>query len=174
MRIIETIAEFESFLESSKEFDWIVIPTYCNGERPVYTDSISVIYIYTLIQDEEVMVVFNHTEGLPLPENLLSQFPTDNKMFVYGKKRFKRFLDSESIIDIDMVEYFYRNQPIEDDFETPAHEFFTRQFGNFNNLNTIIPITKHIEKSQAICQRFLDVYDYFQEDKSFKKYNNLI
>jgi hypothetical protein len=174
MRIIETIAEFESFLESSKEFDWIVIPTYCNGERPVYTDSISVIYIYTLIQDEEVMVVFNHTEGLPLPENLLSQFPTDNKMFVYGKKRFKRFLDSESIIDIDMVEYFYRNQPIEDDFETPAHEFFTRQFGNFNNLNTIIPITKHIEKSQAICQRFLDVYDYFQEDNSFKKYNNLI
>lgn len=174
MRIIETIAEFESFLESSKEFDWIVIPTYCNGERPVYTDSISVIYVYSLIQDEEVMIVFNHTEGLPLPETLLNQFPTDNKMFVYGKKRFKRFLDSESIIDIDMVEYFYKNHPIEDDFETPAHEFFTRQFGNFNNLNTIIPITKHIEKSQAICQRFLDVYDYFQEDNSFKKYNNLI
>ena len=73
-----------------------------------------------------------------------------------------------------MVEYFYNNQPIEDDFETPAHEFFTRNFGNFNNLNTIIPISKHIEKAQAISQRFLDVYDYFKEDAAFDKYNNLI
>jgi len=174
MKIIETIDEFESFLDNSKEFDWIVIPTYCNGERPVHTDSVSVIYIYTLLQDEEVMLVFNHTEGLPMSESLINQFPEDTKLFVYGKKRFKKFLDRKNLIDMDMVEYFYKNQPIEDDFETPAHEFFTRQFGNFNNLNSIIPITKHIEKSQAICQRFLDVYDFFTEDDAFDKYNNLL
>lgn len=174
MRIIETVTEFDSFLNASKDYDWVVIPTYCNGEKPVYTDVLSVIYVYTLMQDEEVMIVFNHTEGLPMPETLLQQFPTDRKLFVYGKKRFKKFLDSNNIIDIDMVEYFYKNQPIEEDFETSAHEFFTRQFGNFNNLNAIIPITKHIEKSQAICNRFLDVYDYFDCDSVFDKYNNLI
>jgi hypothetical protein len=174
MKIIETKTEFESFLSIGKDYDWIVVPTYCNGERPVFTDSVSVAYVYLINLDEEAMLVFNHTEGLSLDENLLKEFPKDNKIFVYGKKRFKRFLDQDNIIDMNMVEYFYRNQPIEDDFETSAHEFFTRTFGNFNNLNSIIPIVKHIEKAQSITNRFLDVYDSFNEDVAFTKYNELI
>jgi hypothetical protein len=174
MKIIETKAEFESFLLEGKDCDWIVVPTYCNGERPVYTDSVSVVYVYLINLDKDVMIVFNHTEGLSLPESLLKEFPKENKIFVYGKKRFKQFLDQTNIIDMNMVEYFYRNQPIEDDFETSAHEFFTRTFGNFNNLNSIIPIVKHIEKAQSITNRFLDVYDSFNEDAAFTKYNELI
>lgn len=174
MKIIETKKEFESFLLEGKDCDWIVVPTYCNGERPVYTDSVSVVYVYLINLDKDVMIVFNHTEGLSLPESLLKEFPKENKIFVYGKKRFKQFLDQTNIIDMNMVEYFYRNQPIEDDFETSAHEFFTRTFGNFNNLNSIIPIVKHIEKAQSITNRFLDVYDSFNEDAAFTKYNELI
>jgi len=75
MKIIETKLEFESFLEKSKGYDWIIVPTYCNGERPVYTDSVSVVYVYVINLDKEVMIVFNHTEGLSLPEELLNQFP---------------------------------------------------------------------------------------------------
>jgi hypothetical protein len=174
MKIIETKEEFKSFLLEGKDCDWIVVPTYCNGERPVYTDSVSVVYVYLINLDKDVMIVFNHTEGLSLPESLLKEFPKENKIFVYGKKRFKQFLDQTNIIDMNMVEYFYRNQPIEDDFETSAHEFFTRTFGNFNNLNSIIPIVKHIEKAQSITNRFLDVYDSFNEDAAFTKYNELI
>jgi hypothetical protein len=170
----ETKEEFKSFLLEGKDCDWIVVPTYCNGERPVYTDSVSVVYVYLINLDKDVMIVFNHTEGLSLPESLLKEFPKENKIFVYGKKRFKQFLDQTNIIDMNMVEYFYRNQPIEDDFETSAHEFFTRTFGNFNNLNSIIPIAKHIEKAQSITNRFLDVYDSFNEDVAFTKYNELI
>ena len=174
MKIIETIKEFNSFLEQSKDYDWLIVPTYCNGSRPVYTDSISIIYVYVLNLDEEVLVVFNHTEGLSLPIELLEQFPKDKNLFIYNKKRFKKFLNTNNLIDMSMVEYFYNNQPIEDDFETPAHEFFTRNFGNFNNLNTIIPISKHIEKAQAISQRFLDVFDFYQNDAAFEKYNGLV
>ena len=174
MNIIETIDEFDSFLENNKQYDWIIVPFYCNGNKSVYTDELSVLYVYVVNLDVDVMIIFNHTEGLRLPIELLNQFPKDKNLFVYNKKRFKRFLDTDNLIDMSMVEYFYNNQSIEDDFETTAHEFFTRNFGNFSNLNTIIPITKHIEKAQSICQRFLDVYDYFQNDESFQKYNNLI
>lgn len=174
MKIIETIEEFNSFLEKSKQYNWILVPFYCNGNKSVYTDAISVLYVYVLNLDEDVMIVFNHTEGLSLSIELLNQFPKDKNLFVYNKKRFKQFLDTLNLVDMSMIEYFYNNQSIEDDFETTAHEFFTRNFGNFSNLNTIIPITKHIEKAQAITQRFLDVYDYFQNDESFQKYNGLI
>ena len=174
MHIIETKSEFTSFLEKSKNYDWIVVPTYCNGDRAVHIDSISVIFIYVINLDLEALLVFNHTEGLTLSETLLQSFPIDNKLFVYNKKRFKKFLDRSNVIDMSMVEYFHNNQPIEDDFDTPAHEFFTRNFDSFANLNCIIPISKHIEKAQSITQRFLDVYDFFQEDASFIKYNDLI
>ena len=82
MTIIETISEFETFLEQSSKYDWIIVPTYCNGSRPVYTDSISIVYIYVLNLDEEVLIVFNHTEGLSLPIELLDQFPKDKNLFI--------------------------------------------------------------------------------------------
>jgi len=174
MNIIETTSEFENFIKDNKSYDWLIVPIYSNGDRPVYTDTISVIYVYCLISDEDYLIVFNHTEGLPLAESLLSQFPKDNQIFVYDKKRFKNFLDQDNLIDMNMVEYFHKNHTMEEDFETSAHEFFTRQFSRFNNLNTIIPITKHIEKGQGICSRFLDVYDYYNKDRSFDSYNDLI
>lgn len=174
MNIIETQAEFDLFLKRCDQYDWIVVPTYCNGDKSVYTDSISVIYIYVLNLDEEAMLIFNHTEGVSLPESILQEFPTTQKIFIYNKKRFLRFLDTSNLIDIDLVEYFHNNHSIEEDFDTPAHEFFTRNFSKFTNLNSIIPVVKHIEKSQLIVQRFLDVYDYYQETESFKKYNDLV
>ena len=174
MQIIETPNEYKSFLDRSKGYDWIVIPTYCNGDRSAHIDSISVVYIYVVHLDEEVILVCNHTEGLNLTNTILNDFPKDTKLFVYGKKRFKNFLDQPNLIDIDMVEYFHRNKPIDDEFDTPAHEFFTRTVNKFANINTIIPIVKHIERSQAIAQRFLDVYDSFSNDAAFESYNELI
>lgn len=174
MKIIETLNEFNSFLNECSNYDWIVVPTYSNGSRPVYVDDLSVVYIYVLNLDTDCMIVFNHTEGLNLPTHLIEQFPKTNKLFIYHKKRFNKYLNHTNCIDMSLVEYFHNNQSIEDDFETLAHEFFTRNFGTFSDINTIIPITKHIEKSQAIANRFLNVYDYFQFDESFSKYNELI
>jgi len=73
-----------------------------------------------------------------------------------------------------MVEYFYKNSSIEEDFDTSTHDFFVKSHSDFSDLNTIIPISKHIEKSQAICNRFLEVYEFFNPDDAFYKYNDLI
>lgn len=172
--IIETVAEFEDFLERSKSYDWIAVPVYCNGDKPVHIDSLSLVYLYTLNLDEEVILVFKHTEGLTLPEDILQSFPESNKIFVWNKKKFMKFLDRPNLIDMSMVEYFQKNQSIDDDFDTTAHEFFTRNFGNFSDLNTIIPITKHLEKCQLITQRFLDVYEFYHHDEAFNFYNTVV
>lgn len=174
MNVIETVTEFESFLNSNKAYDWIVVPIYCNGHKPVYADSISVIFIYVLQKDIEVILILNHTEGLAMPASILTQFPDTNRIFIYGKKRFLHFLKSSNLIDIDLLEYFLRNQPMDDDFETSAHEFFTSKFERFNNLNCIIPVVKHVEKCQKIVSRFLQIYDRVQIDESFNYYNNLV
>jgi hypothetical protein len=174
MLIIETIAELVTFTQNYSNDNWVVIPTYCNGELPVYIDKLSVVYVYVLDKDIEALMIFNHTEGLSMSEDSLSMFPSNNQMYVYGKKKFKKFIDSKSVIDLDMIEYFANNRFIDEDFDTSAHEYFIRQFGKFTDLNAIIPVSKHIEKSQAILNRFLQVYDSIQIDESFNCYNNLI
>lgn len=174
MNIIESVTEFNLFIEDTQSMDWVIVPVYSNGDVPVYVDTISMIYIYVLYRDASYALIYNHTEGLSLPINTLDLFPKTNKIFVHGKKKFMNFYDCSNLIDIDLVEYFYRNHPIEDEFDTPAHEFYTRTIHQFKNLNTIIPISKHIEKSDAIVTRFLDVYDSVQLNDSFTNYNNLI
>lgn len=174
MYIIETVDEFNKFINQIDSRDCILIPTYCNGAAPVHTDSLSVLYVYVIRLDIEATIVFNHTEGLSIPESELNKLSKTVNLFVYDKKRFLKFLNQSNLIDINLIEYFHRNQIIEDDFDTKAHEFFTRSFSKFSNLNCIIPIVKHIEKSRLITEKFLDVYDFYLNDESFKKYNELV
>jgi len=173
MEIIESEIEFFNFIEKCSKVDWIVIPIYCNGDRPVYVDSISLVYVYTLHLDKDFIIVFNHTEGANLSIDLLNKFPTENKLFVYDKKRFKRSCTNKNLIDINLIEWTQRNKPIDDEFETTAHEFYIKNFSKFSDLNCIIPISKHTEKCQSIVERFLNVYDYYQQDESFSVYNDL-
>ena len=171
--IIEKISECNEFIERCKSYDWIVVPFYCNGDKPVYIDSLSVLYIYVVNLDEDVILVFNHTEGLNMDIEVLNSFPETNKIFVHQKKKFKNFLDRDNLFDMDMVEYFNHNSPLEEDIDTSAHIFFTKFFSKFADLNTIIPITKHFEKGQLIVQSFLGSYDCIIDD-ALMSYNNVI
>jgi hypothetical protein len=127
-----------------------------------------------LYSDEEFGLVFNHTEGQSLPLDILQSFPETNKMFIYDKKAFKKFLDRPNLIDMDMVRYFHRNESLPKEFETSAHEFFARTFTGFQNLNTIIPLTKHIEMCQNIVNVFFNDIDFYQDSDAFNRYNETV
>lgn len=174
MMIIESALEYTSFLQKYSSTDWIVVPVYCNGSYPVYVDEISMCYIYAINYDKDCIVIFNHTEGLSVDIDLLKSFPKENKIYVHNKKRFTRFLAQDNLIDMDLIEYFYRNQPMSDDFDTTAHEFFERKYHRFKNLNTIIPITKHVERCRNIRDVFFDVYNLLKLDDSFDFYNQTV
>lgn len=174
LKVVETETEFAEFIRENSENDWLIVPTYSHGSKPIYTDSISILYIYVLYADREYVLVYNHTEGLNLSIDTLNMFPNDVKLFVHNKKRFLQFFNRQNLIDIDLIEYFRKNISIEEDFETTAHEFFMKSFSMFSDLNCIIPIVKHIEKAQSIRDKFLDLYDYIDDSKSFDLYNSLM
>lgn len=174
MIIIESVTEYENTLSQHSESDWIIVPIYSNGFKSTHIESLSFLYVYVLYSDEEYGLVFNHTEGQSLPLDTLKSFPTSNNIFVYNKKGFKRFLDSENLIDMDMVRYFHRNEAMPDEFETSAHEFFARTFPGFQNLNTIVPLTKHIEMCQEIVNVFFNDLDFYQNTEAFRFYNDTV
>jgi hypothetical protein len=174
MIIIESVTEYEKTLCHHTESDWIIIPVYSNGFKSSHIESLSFLYVYVLYSDEEYGLVFNHTEGQSLPLSILDSFPSNNKLFIYDKKSFRKFLDRPNLIDMDMVRYFHRNEALPDDFETSAHDFFARTFTGFQNLNTIIPLTKHIEMCQKIVDVFFNDVDFYQDTEAFNHYNTTV
>lgn len=174
MIIIESVTEYENTLSQHTDSDWIIVPIYCNGFKSTHVESLSFLYVYVMYSDEEYGLVFNHTEGQSLPLDILNTFPSTNNIFVYGKKSFRKFLSSSNIIDMDMVRYFHRNEPMPDEFETSAHEYFARTYPGFQNLNTIVPLTKHIEMCQSIVNVFFNDIDFYQDTNAFKHYNETV
>ena len=173
MKIIETSLDYDQFLSENAANDWLVIPIYANGNYPVHLDSLSLLYVYVLLKDTEYVISFNHTEALGINQKQLDRIPKDNRMYVYNKKRFYAFCKNYNLIDIDLVKYFETNTPFEDDFDTSAHEWFTRNFQYFKNLNTIIPILKHYERCTNIKNAFLEYYTPdIKEHAAFINYND--
>jgi len=168
MIIIETVSEFNSFLEEAVSYDWIVVPTFCNGTRPVYVDDISVVYIYVLNLDRECMMVFNHTEGLNLPKELIYKFPKANNIFVYNKKRFMKTLNRDNLIDMSMVEYFHNNQSIEDDFKLQLMNFFIGIFERFIIFIQLFQIIKILKKVNLYLIDFLIYFIFIIMTKHLK------
>ena len=173
MNIIENIQDYETLLSTCSEYDWLIVPIYSNGNIPVYLESVSLLYVYVLMKDEEYIISFNHTEALNIDNSLLSKLPKTNRLYTHNKKRFYHFNNQLNIIDIDLVKYFETNSPFEDDYDTTAHEWFTRNFKYFKNLNTIIPIIKHFERCTNIRNSFLEYYTpELLEHSAFLKYND--
>jgi len=173
MKIIETQQDYDTLLSECSTYDWLIVPIYSNGNYPVHLETLSLLYVYVFLKDEEYMVSFNHTESLNISADNISKLPTLNRLYVSNKKRFFAFNKSDNIIDIDLAKYFETNSPFEEDYDTSAHEWFVRNFKNFKNLNTIIPILKHYERCNNIRNAFLEYYTPdMQETDAFKKYND--
>lgn len=173
MKIIETDSDFESLLNSTSNYDWLIVPIYSNGNYPVHLETLSLLYVYVFLKDEEYMISFNHTEALCINSNYISKLPTTNRIYVQDRKRFLAFNGADNLFDIDLVKYFETNSSFDDDFDTAAHEWFTRNFKYFKNLNTIIPILKHYERCNNIRNAFLEYYTPgIMEHENFIRYND--
>jgi len=173
MKIIETIEDFELLLSQCSEYDWFIVPIYSNGNCPVHLETLSLLYVYVLMKDEEYMISFNHTEALNIDAVNIQKLPQSNRIYVYNKKRFMPFNQNSNIIDIDLVKYFETNSAFDDDYDTSAHIWFTKNFRYFKNLNTVIPILKHYERCNDIRNSFLEYYTPgIQEHDVFIKYND--
>ncbi len=173
MKIIELQSDYDKFLSENYMYDWLLVPTYSNGSYPVHIDTLSVLYVYVFLKDEEYMIAFNHTEASNIPQENVDRLPKTNRLYVHNKTRFLSVNQNDNLIDIDLAKYFETNSAFEDDYDTPAHNWFTQNFRYYKNLNTIIPILKHYERGTNIRNSFLEYYTHdVKEHDAFIRYND--
>lgn len=164
MKIVESVSDFNLFLEKELSSVHFIIPIYKGTFKSLHEDDISLLYVSTIDGSNEYILCFNHSEGKSLDISLLKTYlERGTTTFCYNKKRLLKYCSEDYLIDIDLVNWFYTNTYLDQDYETSTHEFFYRKFEGLSDINIVIPISKHYDKCRKIREQFFNVLDYCPE-----------
>ena len=134
-----------------------------------HNDGLSLLYIYDIEGDREVLINFknidNHTTTL---NKFTFKF---NESYVYDNKSFLNILQLDNSVDAGLIKYLQSNSQLKST-PTPTHTFYERRFSSFKGVNNLIPISKHIETIRDIRNEFLSYYDLGWDSDCVKKFEN--
>ena len=151
---------------------YIVIPIFTDRYlHSLHKDNdLSLLYVKEFNKDSQILT-FNHLDALSV-DNF--DFLKDKVLLTPNKKHLLSVYPFENIYDIDLLNYYLYNQPLDlEDIRVNAVDVLTNKYYNINNINTIIPIYKHLEYCDQVAERVLQVWN--QKDKidwdSYEQYN---
>lgn len=167
MKIIDNHRAFFKFLEEETNNVHFIIPIYKGEYKSVHESDISLLYVYSIESSNEYMLCYDHSESESLNIQTLKDYLNSfEKIFCYNKKKLLKYSEKNNLIDIDLVQWFYSNTYLDQDYDTPTHDQFYRTYENLSDINVVIPIGKHYDKCKQIREQFFNVLDYF-EDQSY-------
>ena len=163
MKIIDTHTAFFKFLEEETNNVHFIIPIYCSEYKSVHESNISLLYVYSIESSNEYMLCYDHSESESLNIHTLKDYLNSfDKIFCYNKKKLLKYSEKNNLIDIDLVQWFYSNTYLDQDYDTPTHDQFYRTYENLSDINVVIPIGKHYDRCKQIREQFFNVLDYFE------------
>ena len=147
--IIENKNQLSDFLKGYNSQDSIIIPIQNDENKHPIDDGICLLYIQLMDGDEYVLPI-NHSETLNVD---LPDLDSDTKKFTTDKKYLKHLLPLSNIIDVNLINYCVKGVPLSlDEISTNAHNFFQMTHYKKSNINTVIPVLKHIERCRKVCR----------------------
>ena len=164
MKIIDTQILFQNFIQEESQLVHFIIPIYCSEFKSIHENKISLLYVYCIDSSNEYILCYNHSEAECLPIQTLTDYlNSQRKIFCFNKKKLLQYSQSNNLIDIDLVQWFYSNTYLDQDYDTPTHDQFYRTYENLSDINIVIPIGKHYDKCKQIREQFFNVLDYFDD-----------
>lgn len=152
--IVETQNQLQR-LHSQEECYINVIPL-SNNYHPILSE-VSLIYYKTKNQ-KGIIFPISHSEGFSLDLQLVKNFILRHKtIYVLDKKQTAHLLGEdflgEHVLDINLLSLSTSNTPpYIQDLETNMHTHFYQKYGDWKNVNSLIPIPKHYETQEKIYQ----------------------
>ena len=151
--IIETKHEFEDFIEKYQNSDCILIPVLSDVIKHPIENSLCLLYV-KLLGGDEYILPFNHSEAINLDISYLDKLNSDNKKYTFNKKELNHIIRWKNVIDINLVYYMNNNEPLDiDDITTNSHDYFNRKYYKMKDINTVIPILKHVEYCRILYKK---------------------
>ncbi len=144
--------------------------------HPCLTD-ISVVFIKDIENNKTFCVSFNHPDLLPIVDE--KTFVNDlnslqGKKWVFDKKSCLQLLPIENLLDINLWMHLKDNRMIDKiEIETNAHKFIYRTKRKSGDLNNVVPLLKHKEMFEKMCELFYG-YDINILDDGYNMENSTI
>ena len=168
--IIETKLEFDNFLEKYQDSSCILIPVLCDVNKHPLENSLCLLYV-KLLDGDEYLLPFNHSEAINLDISYLDKLNSDNKKYIYDKKQFNHIVKLKNVIDINFQYYMEHNGPLyTEEITTNTHDYFNRKYYKLKKVNCVIPILKHLE----LCRKLFDEYQKHIDLPIYQEYNDNI
>jgi len=154
--IVENKKQLKEFIKSYKSEDSIIIPIPCDNNKHSANTKLSLLYVQ-LLSGKEFILPFNHSETINIE---LPNLESNTKKYTYDRKDLNNFVILDNVIDVNLMHYMGTNIPLDiEDIDTNAHNFFNMRYYKKENINTIIPVLKHLEKCRKISQLLKDTIE---------------
>ena len=174
MLIIEKEQELQKVKELLQSGDSFWIPMYSDPYKHVMNNKISFIYIYSITNDIDYILPFNHKDCFNLNIEHLNDLTSRHDIYVLAKKRFAHFY-ANNCYDADMVAWWQNHKMLPlDETNTSAHDMWNRWWYNETNTHDWLPITKHYERCVSMRKKFLEFYNTFNKTNAFEEYEQLV
>jgi len=134
--LIETKDQLNRFFTKDLSKVFVEIIPFSFNTHPADYNPISLVYVKPLDSKGHIIAI-NHSETLKgLGLEWLNKCGT---VYVRDKKEFLHYYYHANVVDLTL------NKPNYQKPFTPSHNYFYSKHPNKENLNTIIPVTKHYE-----------------------------
>ena len=151
--LVENKKQLKKFINKYKSEDSILIPISCDSNKHPVDDKLSLLYVQ-LLNGEEFILPFDHSETLNID---IPNLESDTKKYTYDRKKLNHFIKLDNVIDVNLMHYMATNVPLSiEEIDTNAHHFFNMMYYRKKNINTIIPVLKHLEYCRELAKVIKD------------------
>jgi hypothetical protein len=126
-----------------------LIPLNDNYHPSLTTTSL----LYYRTKDKGYILPVNHSEAYPLKMRQIAPFlSAHKKVYVLDAKFHSYFLDLPNYIDLNFVQLDQENEHKIQDCSTILHRDFKHRLKDREDINTLIPITKHYQRCECLYE----------------------
>lgn len=118
------------------------------------------------------ILCIKHSESFSIPFSKIQKFiNSHDKVYVMDKKFHSYFFNNKKLVDLNYVSINQTNKPFSIDCDTPTKKDFYYRFGIDNNINEIVPISKHYESAECL---YISASRFFGLEGDLNFYDRLV
>ena len=177
-KIVENIDHIGELVSELNSYEFIVsIPIYSDTKIHPLNPNNKLSLLYFKYGKNSCIVPFNHIDCNNIDYNIDIFNSIKTNILTLNKKNLLPIINSNNIMDSNLIYYYMNNKPINiDDIKVNTIDIFNSRYYNLNNINNIVPIYKHFEWCEKVCDVILESFNLFREYdkdviKSFYRFN---
>lgn len=172
------VESYKKFIASCLYADFIMWAIPSDEFIHPCTTDVSVVFIKQVMSGETFCIAFNHPDLNPIvdKETFIKDLnETRSKKWVVDKKLFLQLLPGiKDLLDFNLWKHLQTGEIIDkQSIETAAHKFIYRSKRDGGDLNKVVPLLKHKEMFEKICDIYYQT-DTNLLDDGYQKENEII